>query len=141
MQRGVLEQLVLERGARTGLVRSHQAVVQVEADAIVERQLLRQLPLVLHVAAVNPGLQPDIVHERNRDIRRLDATHCGKSRLMIVDLGALGVEISAETKRMTGDSVVSSVELKSVAPVAAENLRRGAVVDQIAGVIGIERNR
>src|SRR5277367_2403805 len=59
---------------------------------------------------------------------------------MIVDLGPLCVEISAEPKRMTGDSVVSSIELESVAPVAAENLRCGAVVDQIAGVIGIESN-
>ena len=60
---------------------------------------------------------------------------------MIVDLGALGVEISAEPKRMAGDSVVGGIQLKAVAPVAAENLRRGAVVNQIAGVIGIESNR
>ena len=42
---------------------------------------------------------------------------------------------------MIGDSVIGGIELKAVAPVAAENLRRGAVVNQIAGVIGIESNR
>src|SRR5208282_1441840 len=60
---------------------------------------------------------------------------------MIVDLGALGVEIPAQPKRMIGNSVVSGVDLKTVAPVAAKNSRRGAVVNQVAHVFRIESNR
>src|ERR1700722_19318 len=60
---------------------------------------------------------------------------------MVVDLSAFGVEVPAQPKRMIGDSMISGVELKTVAPVAAENSRRGAVVDQVADMIGIESNR
>src|ERR1700685_3920397 len=60
---------------------------------------------------------------------------------MIVDLGALGVEISAQPKRMIGEPVISRVDLETVAPVAAKNFRRGAQIDQVAGVVGIKTNR
>src|SRR6266436_3272976 len=60
---------------------------------------------------------------------------------MIIELGPLGVEISAQPKGMIGDSVISGIELKTVAPVAAENPPRGAVVNQIADVIRIESDR
>ena len=71
MQRRALEQLVFQPDARTGLIRSHEAVVQVEAHAVVNGQLLDRLPFVLQVAAVNPGLQRDVVDER-RSGRRDD---------------------------------------------------------------------
>src|ERR1700722_9512598 len=57
---------------------------------------------------------------------------------MVVDLGALGVEVPAQPKRMIGNSVIGSVDLETVAPVAAKNPRRGAVIDQVADVVGIE---
>src|ERR1035437_2714102 len=60
---------------------------------------------------------------------------------MIVDLGALGVEISAQPKRSIANSVVSRVDLKTVAPVAAKNLRRRAVIDQVARAVRIESDR
>ena len=63
VQRRALEQLVFHRDPRTRLIGAHQAVVQVEAHAVVERQLFRRLPFVLDVAAVNPGLQRDVVDD------------------------------------------------------------------------------
>ena len=66
VQRRALEQLVFEPDARTGLIRSHEAVVQVEADSVVNCQFLDRLPFVLEIAAVNPGLQRDVIDERDR---------------------------------------------------------------------------
>ena len=59
---------------------------------------------------------------------------------MIVDLGALGVEEAAYPNRMLIEAVVGRIDLDTVCKIAAENLRRGAVVDQVARVIGIERD-
>src|SRR5580693_6112774 len=42
---------------------------------------------------------------------------------------------------MIGNPMISRVELKTVAPVAAKNPRRGAIVDQVANVVGVESNR
>ena len=61
--------------------------------------------------------------------------------LMIVDFGALGVEVAAQANSMIRERAVSRVELGAVAPIAAEHVRRGAIVDEVAGEIGLKRHR
>ena len=60
---------------------------------------------------------------------------------MIVDLRTLGVEETAETKRMRGESPVGRIGLDAVSEVAAEDPSRGAIKNQIAGEIWPERHR
>ena len=60
---------------------------------------------------------------------------------MIVDLRALGIEVGAETKRMSRERPVSRIGLDAVAAIATEYSRSGAVVDQVAVEIRLERNR
>ena len=69
VERGALEELVDRAHTRTRLVRARQAVVEVEAHAIVDRQLLDRLPFVLRVDAVDPGLERLVVDDRDRDRR------------------------------------------------------------------------
>src|SRR5277367_1883931 len=82
-----------------------------------------------------------IVSYRDRNRAGLDAAAGWERQRMVVDFGALGVEVDSGADGMTRAETVGGIDLDTVAPVAAEDVGCDTVVNQVADIVGIELDR
>src|SRR5579885_441741 len=100
------------------------------------------MPFVLQVETVEPCGDRAVIDDwRKRNIAGLTAAHsaAGKHQFVVVDFRPLAAEVEAGAQGVAIEQPIAGVALQTAGPTAAEDSRRGAVVDQVALVIGIKR--
>jgi hypothetical protein len=133
---GAVERLVDQRGARAELVGVDELVQLIETEAEVQRQLVGQLPFVLHINAEIPAEQGIAVDDRKWSSCWIASVGVDIEYIRYVgNVGLLRGNHIAEPQCVRAAHIIGGVELRAVHLAGAGDIGGNTIEEEIVGDI------